>query len=107
MAQKETWSLDELIAIVVQEEQAIKKDKAHINMVSAAKEGNTEKGKGNNAAGKPKNNEGAKANGIAGIKCYFCKKIGHMKRDCRRYKRWLEKQAKKGGVHNQAGTKQG
>jgi transposase InsO family protein len=104
VAQKETWSLDELIAIAVQEEQAIKKEKAHINMVSAAgkpKEGKKAKGKGDNAAGKPKGSEGAKENGIAGIKCYFCKKIGHMKRACRRYKRWLEKRAKKeGNIHN-------
>ncbi|KAI5311940.1 hypothetical protein L3X38_041113 [Prunus dulcis] len=100
VAQKESWSLDELIVIDVQEEQAIKKDKAYINMVFAAKEGNKDKGKGNNVARKPKYNEGMKANGIAGIKCYFCKKIDHMKRACCRYKRWLEKQAKKcGNIH--------
>jgi hypothetical protein len=27
------------------------------------------------------------------IQCFFCKKKGHVKRDCLRYKKWLEKKA--------------
>ena len=31
------------------------------------------------------------------IKCYFCKKIGHMKKGCLKFKVWLEKQDKAKG----------
>lgn len=29
------------------------------------------------------------------VKCFFCKNFGHIKRDCRSYKKWLEKQKSK------------
>ncbi|BFG25043.1 hypothetical protein CerSpe_113170 [Prunus speciosa] len=113
VAQKESWSLNELIAICAQEEQNIKKEKSlnHVNLVQdmkpIKKDGYKERNKENNAAGKFKNNDkGSKAIGVTGIKCFFCKKFGHMKKECRRYKRWLEKRQAR-GVHNQEGANQG
>ena len=38
--------------------------------------------------------------GLVGLKCFFCKKFRHLKRDCRRYKRWLDKQKGKGKHEN-------
>jgi len=36
------------------------------------------------------------------IKCYFCGKFGHMKKECRKYKAWQEKQEKKKQVPDNA-----
>ena len=37
------------------------------------------------------------------IKCFFCKNFGHMKKDCRSYKKWLEKQESKADNLNDKG----
>lgn len=36
------------------------------------------------------------------MKCFFCEKMGHMKKDCYRYKNWVEKQKKKNVRGNQS-----
>ncbi|KAM1176109.1 hypothetical protein ACFX2I_028384 [Malus domestica] len=93
-AQKEKWSLNDLISICVQEEARMKRGKQEVvNMVS------TYKGKKHDVfSGKPSKpfnfshsagNNILSSKGPQGfrvdmekVKCYFCKEYGHFKRDC-------------------------
>ena len=88
----------DLIGICVQEEQSIRNDNAkeHVNLVQDFKSKPKEGNKSKNANKKHKKDETAKGTGPVGLKCFFCKKFGHMKRNCRRYKHWLDKQKAKG-----------
>ncbi|CAL8075805.1 unnamed protein product [Prunus armeniaca] len=108
ITQKEIWIVADLIGICVQEEQSIRNDNAkeHVNLVQDFKGKPKEGYKSKYANKKQKNDETAKGTGPVGLKCFFCKKFGHMKRDCRRYKRWLDKQKAK-GVQNKESAKQG
>ncbi|KAL6277332.1 hypothetical protein ACE6H2_020933 [Prunus campanulata] len=105
VAQKEKWTVTDLISICVQEEQNMKKDKAEekINMIQSFKR---DIGKGNFAGKKKKEEKVTKGLKPEGIKCYFCKKFGHLKRNCDKCKRWLDKQKAK-GVQNKEVAKQG
>ncbi|XP_008222734.1 PREDICTED: uncharacterized protein LOC103322837 [Prunus mume] len=104
IAQKESWTLNDLITISVEIEDNLIRERGAkvINMVQAKQhkwnknsETNKQKEKDNSSALKP-----------VGNKCFFCKKGGHMKKECRRYKRWLDKQKAK-GVHKEEAPKQG
>ncbi|CAL8998293.1 unnamed protein product, partial [Prunus brigantina] len=53
-------------------------------------------GKGKNVGKKNKEEKETKGLKPEGLKCYLCKKFGHMKRNCDRYKHWLDKQKAKG-----------
>ncbi|CAL2270081.1 unnamed protein product [Prunus armeniaca] len=55
---------------------------------------------------KEKENNNLKALKQVGLKCFFCKKNGHMKKECRKYKKWLDKQKAK-GVNKEKVAKQG
>ncbi|CAL9011160.1 unnamed protein product [Prunus brigantina] len=96
VAQKEKWTVTDLISICVQEEQNMKKDKAEekINMVQNSFK--RDFGKGKDFGKKNKGEKETKGLKPEELKCYFCKKFGHMKRNCDRYKRWLDKQKAKG-----------
>lgn len=98
ITQKEIWTVADLIGICVQEEQSIRNDNAkeHVNLVQDFKGKPKEGYKSKYADKKQKKDETAKGTGPVGLKCFFCKNFGHMKRDCRRYKRWLDKQKAKG-----------
>lgn len=104
IAQKDKWSLDELIAICVQQELQIKKNKAvkSVNLVHNAKPHNSKPNpkETSKPIGVKKFNNNYKVNKPVGIRCFFCRKFGHVKKDCNRYKKWLEKQKAKGKVHN-------
>lgn len=41
------------------------------------------------------NDESDSALTVKSVECYFCKKTGHMKKDCTLYKTWLSKQGEK------------
>ena len=102
IAQKEIWSVADLIGICVQEEQSIRKDKGkdQVCFVQDTKFKQKEWTKNKNTDKQQKKDESAKGTGPVGLKCFFCKKFGHLKRDCRRYKRWLDKQKGKGKHEN-------
>jgi hypothetical protein len=95
--QKENWSLNELISHCVQEEERLKHEKAenaHLALTSKGKN----KGKGKK---RPMSKEAASVpNKVKKQKqqdqvttCFFCKKDGHLKKDCTKYHAW---RAKKG-----------
>ncbi|CAL8989829.1 unnamed protein product [Prunus brigantina] len=98
VTQKEIWTITDLISICVQEEQNIRKEKAeeHVNFVREAKPKAKEIVKNKTTGKKNKKEEDSKGLNPVGLKCFLCRRFGHMKRDCIRYKRWLEKQKGKG-----------
>ncbi|CAL9029627.1 unnamed protein product [Prunus brigantina] len=98
VAQKESWTLNDLITISVQEENNIIMERGQktVNMVQDYRVKQFKEKKGNFAEKKDKENTKMKEGKSTGLKCYFCRKFGHMKRNCTRYQRWLEKQKNKG-----------
>ena len=98
-AQKEKWSLKELIAICSVEEERIKKERepsTSVNLIEKKKK-YQKKLKPNKAIQKNTNSastSAAKGDKPFRFKCYFCKKVGHMKKDCTGFKNWLVKKGK-------------
>ncbi|WVZ49517.1 hypothetical protein U9M48_000866 [Paspalum notatum var. saurae] len=67
---KEKWTISELISMCVQKEERVRADrKDHANLV----------------------NHGKRAGSSKGPKCRFCKKHGHIQKDCEGFKNWLSK----------------
>ncbi|PRQ30151.1 putative transcription factor interactor and regulator CCHC(Zn) family [Rosa chinensis] len=96
--QKEKWSLNELISICVQEEDEVnKRGKAvSINLMSKPKFkksfGNKRfKGSTSKDPMKTDLNKGKSLKLSGPKKCFFCKKLGHFKKDCEGFKNWLNK----------------
>lgn len=101
---KQIWSINELMAMCVQEENRLIMEQGESSHMAehAAERSNKNKGPGNgkqsnksNQKGKGKGSVPPKADIKKDMKCYFCKKKGHMKKDCMKYKAWLEKNDKK------------
>ena len=103
-ALKEKWDVNELISVCVQEEERINKEKethsVHLTI-------NAQKRRPFKGTSHTTNKEDVKPNPLPkthalGVNqtnnpgCYFCNKLGHLKRNCNRYKRWAEKRAAKG-----------
>ena len=95
--QKEKWTLNELIAQCVQEDERLKQEK-----IESAHLDSTSQGFGTNKKRKRDNKE--KQTAIFGtsmqkvqkkqdkeMTCFFCKKVGHMKKACTKYAAWREK----------------
>ncbi|KAL3636649.1 hypothetical protein CASFOL_018948 [Castilleja foliolosa] len=83
---KDKWSINELMTMCVQEEGRLRMEEGEkVNLTTAS---SSKKNKGHHK-GKEK------VSTSLGIKkestCYFCKKKGHMKKDCLKFKAWLEK----------------
>ncbi|RVW79209.1 Retrovirus-related Pol polyprotein from transposon TNT 1-94 [Vitis vinifera] len=95
--QKEKWTLNELIAQCVQEEERLKQEKiesAHLASTSQGfgtnkKRKRDNKGKQTAVSGTSKQKEQKKQD--KEITCFFCKKVGHMKKTCTKYAAWREK----------------
>lgn len=116
-AQKDKWDLNELIAICVQEEERMKRDgELVVNLIAKPK---LKPGKGKNVSSGsvgsgegtsgtkpivlgPKKPGNKKFKRSASFKCFFCKREGHIKKNCQGFKDWLAKK----GLFKQEGTKE-
>lgn len=96
------WVINELISICVGEEARIKKKRAEkervelVNSVQSYTKGNKnyipDANKREGTRNIPTSRKTFKLNSNSIVfKYYFCKKIGHMKRNCPKYKVWLAK----------------
>ncbi|XP_078441495.1 uncharacterized protein LOC144711380 [Wolffia australiana] len=87
--QKDPWSLNELISHCVQEEERLKSEQcesAHLTVASSDKSKDKGKRKGKQIAGVPPKKKLHKE-----MRCFFCKKGGHMKKDCAKRIEWFKK----------------
>ena len=98
-SQDETWSINDLIARVVAEEEKLKKEKGHMALyVSSSHKRKNKKSrnrthKGTHDTTDQSDNMGPKRTSFKsdGDRCFFCKKKGHIKKDCAKFKAWLSK----------------
>ncbi|KAM7484845.1 hypothetical protein LguiA_000854 [Lonicera macranthoides] len=115
--QKEAWDLNELISICAQEEDRHKQNIMEVNLVHSTNK-NDASGSGkilntakftnvpaNTTHQPPKGPHGLKVTKTditkkVSFKCYFCKKAGHMKKNCDKHKNWQKKK----GIHKQEST---
>ena len=94
-SQYETWSVNDLIARVVAEEEKLKKEKGHLALyVSSSHKRKNKKSRNrtHDITGQS-DNMGPKKTSFKrdGDRCFFCKKKGHIKKDCAKFKAWLSK----------------
>ncbi|XP_061997097.1 uncharacterized protein LOC133714851 [Rosa rugosa] len=106
-AQESNWDLNKLISICVVEEERIRKEgrpATAVNLVEKPKwkKQNKLKAKKTTTTKVPGKPAEHKAEKPFKFKCYFCKKIGHMKRDCSGFKAWMIKK----GFNKQEDTKE-
>nr|XP_025676815.1 uncharacterized protein LOC112776789 isoform X2 [Arachis hypogaea] len=91
---KEKWSINELLVMCVQEEgrliQKLGKSALLVTNEGSKKQAHKKKEKG--IVSHPMKKEGAR--------CFFCKKKRHMKKECPKFKVWLEKK----GFHKEKET---
>ncbi|KAL6321467.1 hypothetical protein AAG906_018403 [Vitis piasezkii] len=95
--QKEKWTLNELIAQCVQEEERLKQEKiesAHLASTSQGFGTNKKRkkdNKGKQTAVSETSKQKVQKKQDKEITCFFCKKAGHMKKTCTKYAAWREK----------------
>ncbi|KAJ9564656.1 hypothetical protein OSB04_000622 [Centaurea solstitialis] len=90
--QKDKWTLNELMSHLVQEEERLKRDKtesAHLASTSQDKKKKRAKGTAENVPKQKKHKKQDKE-----FTCFFCKKAGHIKKECPKYAAWREKHGK-------------
>ena len=93
--QKESWTLNELISHCVQEEERLKREMTEsAHLASTSKDKKFKKRKGKQVAAQPAQKKQHKeSTGNAENACFFCKAVGHVKKQCTNYHAW---RAKKG-----------
>ncbi|KAK3002398.1 hypothetical protein RJ639_021497 [Escallonia herrerae] len=98
--QKEKWKMSELISMCVQEEERLKSeqpDSAHVAITGPSKGKGKKFGKGNvqgnKSASVTKTDKASSfgTKGSSGPRCHFCKDKGHMRKECHKFREWLEK----------------
>ncbi|PRQ35627.1 putative RNA-directed DNA polymerase [Rosa chinensis] len=102
--QKEQWTVNELISLCVEVEDEVKKKgkEISVNLVTKMQHkkrfgNNCNKGSTSKLTVKTDNNKGKSSKPAIVMKCFFCKKPGHFKKDCEGFKAWL---TKKGIIKN-------
>ena len=93
---KDTWNLNELTSMCIQEEVRLRQEGNHTVMMVAqgAQKKKPKFGKGKKFPPKQNDGPGESSKGQKGnfaIKCYFCGKKGHVKKDCSKRRAWFEK----------------
>jgi hypothetical protein len=87
---KDKWSVNELLTICVQEEEMLKHEKPQsVHFVATHDREKSKRGK--SVPHLKKDNKLSINKNDNKDTCFFCKKVGHMKKDCQKYKRRLEK----------------
>ncbi|CAO2827720.1 unnamed protein product [Amaranthus hypochondriacus] len=85
---KDKWSLNELMAMCVQEEECLTMEMGESALLTTQEKNST------NAKFKGKQKLQPNGEIKKESKCFFCKSKGHMKQDCEKYKKWLIKKGK-------------
>ena len=89
--------MNELIAQCVQEEERLKQEKIESAHLASTSQGfGTSKKRNKNNKGKQTTVSGTSKQKVQKkqdkeITCFFCKKVGHMKKTCTKYAAWREK----------------
>jgi len=81
---KKKWSVNELLAMCIQEEGRLNQERIESTHLATQEKKPAKKGKGKAKAPLNQVSKGV-------VKCFFCKKKGHMKKSCPKFKAWLEK----------------
>ncbi|KAJ0862094.1 putative RNA-directed DNA polymerase [Helianthus annuus] len=98
--QKEKWTMSELVAMCVQEEERMRMDRhtdvANFTTSNPKKRKHNYQRKDASKVHKSNPNTNASApssskNSLGSIRCKFCKKTGHMQKECPDFKEWLAK----------------
>ncbi|VFQ75379.1 unnamed protein product [Cuscuta campestris] len=105
--QKVKWSMNELIAMCVQEEERLKLDKPDVAYLMTAnpkkRKGNVDKKEVSKVQKRDASASSSSKNSKGKSYCKFCRKEGHRQKDCQDFKEWL---TKKGIPYNpEAGKK--
>jgi hypothetical protein len=97
---KDKWNVNELASMLVQEETRLKQQGHHsVHLISKRASKKWKKPQKGKKAEPPKINgppQGIEAHerGQNSIKCRFCKKFGHVQRDCHKRRAWFEEKGK-------------
>ncbi|KAK7341990.1 hypothetical protein VNO80_24931 [Phaseolus coccineus] len=87
--QKDKWSLNELISHCVQEEERQQRDKADSSHLASTSKNKMKKRAKDTVEGTSQKKKAKMQKGE--FICHFCKKPGHMKRQCPKYANWRVK----------------
>lgn len=85
---KEKWSINKLLTMCVYGEGRLKQEKLESTHLLAHEKGQPRKGK---RAHHKKKNKKNQIDSKDIIRCFFCKKKCHIKKECINYMAWLEK----------------